>query len=86
MKLKMEVNNMMDKMCNWMNTEKGKMLCAFASTVGGLHLLLTPAQKVLGFLPAFNFTIPVLGKEAGAQQLVGAVLTVCGVCCLKNCM
>ena len=76
---------MMNKMCNWMTTEKGKMLCAVASTVGGLHLLLTPAQKVLGFLPAFEITIPVIGKQAGAQQLVGAVLTVCGVCCLKNC-
>ncbi len=77
---------MFNRMCNWMNGEKGKMLCAGVATVGGLHLLLTPPQKVLGFLPAFNFTIPVLGKEAGAQQLVGAVLTVCGVCCLKNCM
>ena len=77
---------MMNKMCNWMNTEKGKMLCAVASTVGGLHLLLTPAQKVLGFLPSFEITLPVIGKQAGAQQLVGAILTVCGVCCLKNCM
>ena len=86
MKLKKEVKIMMDKLCNFMNTGNGKMLCAVASTVGGLHLIMTPPQKVLGFLPAFTFTVPVLGKEAGAQQLVGAVLTVCGVCCLKNCM
>ena len=77
---------MMDKLCNYMNTGKGKMLCAVVSTVGGLHLIMTPPQKVLGYLPAFDFTIPFIGKEAGAQQVVGVVLTLCGVCCLKNCM
>ena len=77
---------MIDKYCEWTQGKNGKLICATLSTVGGLHLLLTPPQKVLGFLPAFDFTIPFIGKEAGAQQIVGLVLTVCGVCCLKNCM
>ena len=71
---------MMNKMCNWMNTEKGKMLCAVVSTVGGLHLMATESQPVLGVLdvPSFGWF--------SVQHSLGVVLTLCGVCCLKNCM
>ena len=41
---------MMNKLCNWTKTGKGQIIVAVAATVGGLHLLATPPQKVL---PAF---------------------------------
>lgn len=75
---------MFNKMCNYMNTGQGKMVCAVAMTVGGLHLLLTAPQPVLGLLPAFDFSL--MGRTIGAQQVVGAVVLTCGVCCLRNCM
>ncbi len=60
-----------------------KMVCAWAATLGGAHLLLTAPQPVLNFLPSFTFTI--MGREVGAQNILGLVLTGCGVYCLKDC-
>ena len=71
---------MMDKMCNYVTTGKGKMLCAVFSTVGGLHLMLSESQPVLG-----RIDIPSIGWFS-VQHTLGVALTVCGVCCLKNCM
>jgi len=74
---------MMNKLCNWTKTGRGQMIVAVAATVGGLHLLATPPQKVLGILPAFS--MDVAGREVGAQQIVGAVVTVSGLCLLGAC-
>jgi hypothetical protein len=41
---------MMNKLCNWTKTGRGQMIVAVAATVGGLHLITTPPQKVLGVL------------------------------------
>ena len=74
---------MLDKMCNYMKTGNRKMLCAWVATLGGAHLLVTSPQPVLNFLPSFSFSI--MGREVGAQNILGLVLTGCGVCCLMNC-
>jgi len=74
---------MMNKYCDWTQDKNGKLICATLSTVGGLHLLLTAPQPVLGFLPAFKMSV--MGREIGAQQIVGGLLTVCGVCALGAC-
>jgi|TARA_B100000282_G_scaffold293779_1_gene269710 hypothetical protein len=64
--------------------KRGQCLVGVLSAVGGLHLILTAPQPVLNFLPSFSFTI--MGREVGAQQLVGAGLLVSGACVLRNCM
>lgn len=74
---------MLAKMCNWTTTGRGSVICSLAATVGGLHLLLTPPQKVLGFLPAFSFSV--FGREVGAQQLVGITVLTCGLCAFTAC-
>ena len=74
---------MLKGLCTWTETKSGMIVCATVATVGGLHLLATPPQKVLGFLPAFNFELG--GREMGAQQIVGGLLTLCGVCGLGAC-
>jgi len=71
---------MMDKMCNYMGTGSGKMICAAVATVGGLHLMLTQTQPVLGMID-----VPSIGWFS-VQHTLGVALTVCGVCCLRNCM
>ena len=75
---------MMDRMCNWFETNAGGCFVGALATIGGLHLIMTPPQKVLGFLPEFKTTV--MGREVGAQQLVGLGLTLSGVCVLRNCM
>jgi len=70
-------------MCYWMSGKKGQCLIGALSVVGGLHLILTPAQKVLGFLPKFSMELG--GMEVGAQQLVGIGLLASGVCVLGSC-
>ena len=74
---------MIDRYCEWTQNKNGKLICATLSTVGGLHLLMTAPQPVLGFLPSFSFNV--MGRGVGAQQLVGLGLTLCGVCCLVAC-
>ena len=71
------------QLCGWTDGGKGRAICATVATIGGLHLLLTPPQDVLGFLPKFSFEF--MGREMGAQQLVGGVLTVCGICGIGAC-
>jgi hypothetical protein len=74
---------MMNKLCDWTQTDTGSLICSITAAVGGLHLLLTAPQPVLSFLPKFSTTF--MGREVGAQQLVGAVLTVCGICAFGAC-
>ena len=74
------MNKMLDKMCNWVDSSNGKKVMAVAVLAGGLHLALTESQPVLNFLdlPSFGWF--------SAQHILGVVLTVGGLCCLKNCM
>ena len=74
---------MLKELCSWTKTNNGMMICATVATVGGLHLIATPPQKVLGFLPAFEMDIG--GRTVGAQQAVGAALLLCGVCGIGAC-
>jgi len=74
---------MLQRLCGWTEGPKGSLICSLVATVGGLHLLLKPTQKVLGILPAFSTTI--MGRTIGAQQLVGLTLTVCGLCAFGAC-
>ena len=71
---------MMNKICNWTKTETGSLICSITATIGGLHLLLTAPQPMLNFLPNLSFSV--MGRQVGAQQVIGAVLTLCGVCAL----
>ena len=70
---------MFDKLCNWCDSSDGKKVISVAVLVGGLHLMLTDSQDVFGML-----ALPSWGWVS-AQHIVGLVLTVGGVCCLKNC-
>ncbi len=69
---------MFDKICNTVANQK--MLCAVLTTVGGLHLAMTESQPVLGM-----FNLPSFGWFS-VQHTLGLALTVCGACCLVDCM
>lgn len=68
---------MMNKLCNWSESKNGQYVTGIAALVGGLHLMATDAQPVLGFLPAFS--VDFAGRTIGAQQIVGAVVVVTGI-------
>ncbi|MBP04787.1 MAG: hypothetical protein CMA72_08415 [Euryarchaeota archaeon] len=68
---------MMNKLCNWSESKNGQYVTGIAALVGGLHLMATEAQPVLGFLPAFS--VDIMGRTIGAQQLVGAAVAVTGL-------
>lgn len=70
---------MLNKLCIWTNSRDGQLVLGIATLVGGLHLIMTEPQPLLSFIP-WNPTITVMGKELGAQTLVGMVLTVAGGC------
>jgi hypothetical protein len=74
---------MYDRMCYWFSGRTGQCVVGLLGVVGGLHLVLTEAQPVLGFLPAFSMSIG--GMTVGAQQLVGLSLLVSGACVLGSC-
>jgi hypothetical protein len=74
---------MYDRMCYWFSGKTGQCVVGALGVVGGLHLILTQAQPVLGFLPAFSMTLG--SMTVGAQQLVGLGLLVSGVCVLGSC-
>ena len=61
----------------------GFAFCATVTTVAGLHSDGYPTSKVLGILPKFSFEF--MGREMGAQQLVGLAATICGVCGIGAC-
>ncbi len=71
---------MLDGMCNAVETPRGKMVCAVLTTVAGLHLMTTESQPVLGMIDAPSF------GWFSVQHILGIGVTVCGACCLMNCM
>lgn len=74
---------MLKGLCSWTESKNGMMICATVATIGGLHLIATPPQKVLGILPAFETEVG--GRTVGAQQVVGGLLLLCGVCGIGAC-
>lgn len=77
------MKKMYDRMCYWFSGNKGQCVAGLLSVVGGLHLILTEAQPVLGFLPSFSMSVG--GMTVGAQQLVGLGLLVSGACVVGAC-
>ncbi len=69
---------MMTGLCNWMNGREGQIIMGVATLVGGLHMVLSESQPVLGMLNIGGLTV--MGKSIGVQQVIGAVLTVGGAC------
>ena len=69
-------------MCDWFDSPNGATLMSVAVIVGGLHLMLTPSQSVLNFLDLPTFW----GGRISAQSVLGGILAIGGICCLKNCM
>jgi metal-dependent hydrolase (beta-lactamase superfamily II) len=70
----MEMNNMINGICNWMNGHT--TLVGVATLVGGLHMVMTPNQPILGMLD-----IPAI-KGVGVQTILGGFLTLAGACVL----
>ena len=75
---------MIKSLCTWTDNKNGKIICATVATVGGLHLLATPPQKVLGFLPSFSFEIG-WPRNGRTTRLLARLLTLCGLCGLGAC-
>tara|TARA_R110000803_G_scaffold40061_7_gene86263 strand:- start:593 stop:835 length:243 start_codon:yes stop_codon:yes gene_type:complete len=74
---------MFNKMCYYFSGQTGQCLVGALGVVGGLHLLLSAAQPVLGFLPSFSMSVG--SMTVGAQQLLGLGLLISSVCVLGSC-
>ena len=66
---------MINGICNWMNGHT--TLVGVATLVGGLHMVMTQNQPVLGMLD-----IPAI-KGVGIQTILGGFLTLAGACVLR---
>tara|TARA_R110000751_G_scaffold55545_3_gene119080 strand:- start:287 stop:502 length:216 start_codon:yes stop_codon:yes gene_type:complete len=69
---------MFAKVCSWFNGQK--TLVGVATLIGGLHLVATDSQPVLGVLDIPAITL--MGKEIGVQTILGGFLTLAGACVL----
>ena len=69
---------MLAKVCSWFNGQK--TLVGVATLIGGLHLIATESQPVLGVLDIPAITL--MGKEIGVQTILGGFLTLAGACVL----
>ena len=67
---------MFAKVCSWFNGQK--TLVGVATLIGGLHLIATESQPVLGVLDIPAITL--MGKEIGVQTILGGLLTLAGAC------
>jgi hypothetical protein len=63
--------DMLNKICNW--TQSGS---------GGLHMILSEQQPVLGMIDLPSFTI--MGKKVGVQTILGLAIAVCAGGCLMS--
>jgi hypothetical protein len=66
------------KVCTWFNGQK--TLVGVATLIGGLHLVATDSQPVLGLLDVPSITL--MGKDIGVQTVLGGFLTLAGACVL----
>ena len=62
---------MFAKVCSWFNGQK--TLVGVATLIGGLHMIATESQPVLGVLDIPAITL--MGKEIGVQTILGGFLT-----------
>ena len=69
---------MFAKVCSWFNGQK--TLVGVATLIGGLHLIATESQPVLGVLDIPAITL--MSKEIGVQTILGGFLTLAGACVL----
>ena len=69
---------MFAKVCSWFNGQK--TLVGVATLIGGLHMIATDSQPVLGVLDIPAITL--MGKEIGVQTILGGFLTLAGACVL----
>ena len=67
---------MFAKVCSWFNGQK--TLVGVATLIGGLHLIATESQPVIGVLDIPAITL--MGKEIGVQTILGGLLTLAGAC------
>jgi hypothetical protein len=74
--------DMMNKICDWTQSGSGSMICGGLFLVGGLHMILSEQQPVLGMLKLPSITI--MGKEVGVQTLLGVAIVVCAGGCLMS--
>jgi hypothetical protein len=71
---------MFDKMCSWFNGQK--TLVGVATLIGGLHMIATDSQPVLGLLNLPEITL--MKKSVGVQTVLGGFLTLAGACVLMG--
>jgi len=71
---------MMQGLCDWTQSKEGNAVCGVLMLVGGLHMMFSEQQPVLGMLDLGSITI--MGKEVGVQTVLGLALVVCAGGCL----
>jgi hypothetical protein len=74
--------DMLNKICNWTQSGSGSMICGGLFLVGGLHMILSEQQPVLGMIDLPSFTI--MGKKVGVQTILGLAIAVCAGGCLMS--
>ena len=76
--LKMEMNDMINGICNWMNGHT--TLVGVATLVGGLHMVMTQNQPVLGMLdiPAIKGGMLLNSTTIGGSLVIVGVVTAVG--------
>ena len=73
---------MMKGLCDWTQSKNGSMICGGLFLVGGLHMIFSEQQPVLGMfdLPSITF----MGKDVGVQTVLGLTMVVCAAGCLMS--
>lgn len=73
---------MMQGLCDWTQSKNGSMICGGLFLVGGLHMILSDQQPVLGMFDLGSFTI--MGKDVGVQTVLGVAMVACAAGCLMS--
>ena len=73
---------MMKGLCDWTQSNNGSMICGGLFLVGGLHMIFSEQQPVLGMLVLPSFTV--MGKDVGVQTVLGLAMVVCAGGCLLS--
>ena len=73
---------MMKGLCDWTQSKNGSMICGGLFLVGGLHMIFSEQQPVLGMfdLPSVTF----MGKDVGVQTILGIAMVICAGGCLMS--
>ena len=72
----------MKGLCDWTQSKEGNTVCGILMLVGGLHMMLSDAQPVLGMMDFGSITI--MGREIGVQTVLGLALVICAGGCLMS--